>query len=73
MIKISIELYKYGSFRETFISEFVTRNQVLEFIAGCKDYDNYITEMSKRSGESCFKWTQKFTFEGVSYNFAADC
>lgn len=73
MITLSVSLYKYGEFRETITDKFDTRKEVLEFIKYCQEYDDYILDISKQSGECCSKWSQRFTFEGKDYNFAADC
>lgn len=73
MIQLSIDFYKYGSFKNTEIFNFEDNKEILEFIEECEEYTNHVIAISQECGEDCGKWSQKFQFEGKEYNLAADC
>tara|TARA_R110002020_G_C15677494_1_gene718491 strand:- start:222 stop:443 length:222 start_codon:yes stop_codon:yes gene_type:complete len=73
MLVIEVSNFKYGSYVDVDSCEFKNKQEVNSFINELREFTQETQEEEKRFGESLCKWTCRFSFNGVDYNFYQDC
>ena len=73
MLIIEVSNFKYGSFVDKDSYEFESKKQVKSFIDKLRQFTKETKEDEKLFGECLSKWTCRFSFEGIDYNFYQDC
>lgn len=73
MLVIEVSNFKNGSFVDKNSYEFENKKEVDSFINSLRDFTKKTQEEERLFGESLCKWTCRFYFNDVGYNFYQDC
>lgn len=72
MFTITLEVYKYGEFKEIEVKEFSSIVELEKWVNAIVEYTNFISEESERYNEDISRFTANFSYNGEKYHVNLD-